>query len=125
MSTTFRRAVHAMLLLMLALGVSGAPGARAAAPAPPPNVVTFGLGPSTAGGVLDRRPYFNFAAADGGSLVDHFVVLNYSVRPLTLQVYATDGYNNATGANELLDATKTPHDAGAWIHVFVPHGQLV
>jgi hypothetical protein len=40
---------------------------------------------------------------------------NYGNVQLTFRVYATDAFNNADGAFDLLEGTKTPKDLGAWL----------
>ena len=46
----------------------------------------------------------------------HVAVLNYSAKPLSLQLYATDAINTSTGGFGLLPAgTSKPVGAGSWI----------
>lgn len=119
------RLLHAVLVPAVALVVTAFGGASAQAQAhaqaklrvSASPVVTFGIGPATAKGVIDGRPYYNFAAAGGAHLADHAIVLNYSQVPLPLLVYATDGYNSFTGAASLLETNKRPTDLGAWTHL--------
>ena len=76
--------------------------------------VTFGVEPATAQ-KPDSRPHFSFGVTPGASLSDHVAVLNYSAKPLSLQLYATDAINTSNGGFGLLPATTKPVGAGAWI----------
>jgi hypothetical protein len=76
--------------------------------------VTFGVEPAN-GHKPDSRPHFSFGVTPGASLSDHVAVLNYSAKPLSLQLYATDAVNTSNGGFGLLPATTKPVGAGAWI----------
>lgn len=76
--------------------------------------VTFGVEPATAHRP-DARPHFAFGVTPGATLSDHVAVLNYSAKPLSLQLYATDAINTSNGGFGLLPAATKPTGAGAWI----------
>jgi len=77
-------------------------------------VVTFGVEPSTSR-APDGRPFFSYGVTPGGLLTDHVAILNYSLRPLPLTVYAQDGVNSAGGGFTLKVGAVRPTDAGAWL----------
>jgi hypothetical protein len=88
--------------------------AVAAPKAPTKPRVTFGVQPATSTS-RDARPHYSFGATPGAFLTDHVAVLNYSSRPLSLQLYATDAINTANGGFGLLVAGQKPTGVGAWI----------
>ncbi len=106
--------VLAVAAAALALPPLLAPGAQAAPATQAPKAVTFGVQPATAM-APDGRPFFTFGATPGARLTDHVAILNYSLVPLRLTVYATDALNTAEGGYTLLEAKKKPIDAGAWL----------
>ena len=88
----------------------------------------FGLGPARAvpaDQYVDGRAYLTYVANPGATLRDEVVLLNYSPRPLTLQVYATDAMQGAGGAFGLLPGDAEPSDAGSWIKLDVPKDREV
>jgi hypothetical protein len=76
--------------------------------------VTFGIQPAGRHHP-DARPHFAFGATPGATLTDHVAVLNFSTKPLSLQLYATDAVNTSNGGFGLLPAASMPIGAGAWI----------
>jgi hypothetical protein len=76
--------------------------------------VTFGVEPASSTSP-DGRPHYSFGATPGAYLTDHVAVLNYSSRPLALQLYVTDAINTASGGFGLLVAGQKPTGVGAWI----------
>jgi len=76
--------------------------------------VTFGIQPA---GLHrpDGRSDFAFGVTPGASLSDHVAVVNYSARPLSLQLYATDAVNTSDGGFGLLPGGVRPTGAGAWL----------
>jgi hypothetical protein len=105
----------ATLLLLVVGGVIGVEMPASAAPrASRAARVTFGIEP-WAGKRAGARPDFTFGVTPGATLADHVAVLNFSTKPLSLQVYATDAVNTATGGFGLLPAAVKPTGAGAWI----------
>jgi hypothetical protein len=93
-----------------------APAAASAPQAGSTSRVTFGIEPATAHHA-DTRPHFDYGVTPGASLSDHVAVLNYSAKPLSLQVYATDAINTSNGGFGLLTAGTKPVGAGAWVTV--------
>jgi hypothetical protein len=87
---------------------------KAASKAAGKGKVTFGVEPATAHKVA-TLPDLDFGATAGGTLTSHVAVLNFSAKPLSLQLYATDAINTSNGGFGLLPANAKPVDAGAWV----------
>ncbi|QIQ03327.1 WxL protein peptidoglycan domain-containing protein [Streptomyces liangshanensis] len=76
----------------------------------------------------DDRSSFSYAVNPGGQLKDAMVVANHGKSPLTLTVYAADGFTTDTGQLDLLTRDKKSVGVGAWVHaaratVTVPPGK--
>jgi hypothetical protein len=110
------RVAAALLGAAVVFGAAAAPpaGASTAKKASAAPRVTFGVEPASVRGA-DGRPYFSFGATAGAVLEDHFAALNYSTKPVALQLYATDAVETAGGGFGLLPSTTKPTGAGAWI----------
>lgn len=91
-------------------------GSTSTTPADSTSRATFSIAPATPHHA-DQRPNLSFGVTPGATQADHVAVLNFSVKPLSLQVYATDAVNTASGGFGLLPATATPTGAGAWITI--------
>jgi len=61
------------------------------------------------------RPNLVYTVAPGGTLEDSVTLWNYSSRPVTFRLLATDAFNNETGDFSLLKSSEAPEDLGAWI----------
>lgn len=61
------------------------------------------------------RPNFQFDLEPGSTVRDSLRVRNYGTEPLSLTVYPSDALTTATGAMDLLPASETPTDLGAWV----------
>ncbi len=90
--------------------------ATAASSPPSPSRVAFGVEPASAYGP-DGRSNFSFSVTPGAIVFDHVAALNYSTKPLALQLYATDALETSGGGFGLLPATTTPTGVGSWITV--------
>jgi hypothetical protein len=77
---------------------------------------TFGVQPASAT-KPDSRGYFTFSATPGARISDYFAVTNYSLRPLTLTVHATDALNTPEGDFALLAPNQPVKEVGMWISV--------
>lgn len=62
------------------------------------------------------RSSFSYAVNPGGVVQDTMVVANRGTAPLTLAVYAADGYTTDTGQLDLLTKDKKSIAIGAWVH---------
>ncbi len=134
----WRRLLALTLVAFTLLAVAVAPPADAApTPTPTPtaaaapsstapnkNVATFGLGPANAT-KIDGRTSFSYEASPGSQVTDHVGIVNLSLQPLELRLYATDALNDNTGALAYKTAAQTPTDAGAWFKIATPGGSGV
>ncbi|MFE3162528.1 WxL protein peptidoglycan domain-containing protein [Streptomyces sp. NPDC059224] len=62
------------------------------------------------------RSSFAYSVNPGGRIDDAMVVANRGKDPLTLSVYAADGYTTDTGQLDLLTRDKKSVGVGAWLH---------
>lgn len=62
------------------------------------------------------RSSFAYSVNPGGWIDDAMVVANRGKDPLTLSVYAADGYTTETGQLDLLTRDKKSVGVGAWLH---------
>ncbi|MFF0227303.1 WxL protein peptidoglycan domain-containing protein [Streptomyces sp. NPDC004629] len=62
------------------------------------------------------RSSFGYGINPGGRIEDAMVVANRGKDPLTLAVYAADGFTTETGRLDLLTRDKKSVGVGAWVH---------
>ncbi len=93
----------------------------APASAATPRRVGFGIVPSTATD-LDVRALYSFGLTPGAVAQDHVAVVNYSNRPLPLNVYAADAINASSGGYALRPADDHPTGVGSWVTIGGTHG---
>jgi Bacterial protein of unknown function (DUF916) len=79
--------------------------------------ITWGVQPSTLRGPNRRTVYSWPKVKPGTVLHDYVAVSNYSARPVTFRVYATDGFVNASGDLGFLTAAQKPIDVGSWVRL--------
>ena len=104
-------------LATLVVATVAVPGTASATPAgKSPASVTFGLQPAQAH-KTDTRSYFSYGVTPNAKVSDHVAVINYSAKPLTLSIYATDATAAADGGITFDTAATKPVDAGSWITV--------
>jgi hypothetical protein len=82
--------------------------------ATPASRVSFGVEPASASGP-DGRANFSFGVTPGAYLTDHVVVVSYSSRPVTLQLYPADAVETPSGGFGLLLQSQKSTGVGAWI----------
>lgn len=75
---------------------------------------TWTVEPATADGP-DGRVSHRVDAEPGQTVADHVAVTNFSARPATFELYASDGLVTADGQFDLLPAGTTPTDSGSWV----------
>ena len=78
--------------------------------------VGFGIVPATATDV-DVRALYSFGLTPGSVARDHVAVVNYSTRPLPLNVYAADAVNATAGGYALRPASDHPTGVGSWVTI--------
>ncbi|MFF7898345.1 WxL protein peptidoglycan domain-containing protein [Streptomyces sp. NPDC088817] len=102
----------AALALLLAFALTGLRATPAAADG---GDVTWTVrtAPNTYGA---DRSSFGYAVNPGGRVEDAMVVSNRGKSPLTLAVYAADGFTTDTGQLDLLTKDKKSVGVGAWVH---------
>src|SRR5450432_1944529 len=105
---------------------SASAGSAAQTPAAtPPPEVTWGIGPASVAGA-SQRPYFSFGVTPGAQASDRVAVLNYSLTPLSLNIYAVLADNSSdTGSIGFLGQTDAPSDVVTWLTVGSSRPQLV
>jgi hypothetical protein len=105
-------------------GTPNGSAAKTPAATPPPEV-TWGIGPASVGGA-SKRPYFSFGVTPGAQASDRVAVLNYSLTPLSLNIYAVLADNSVdTGAIGFVGQTEAPSDVVTWLTVGSSRPQLV
>lgn len=67
----------------------------------------------------NARANYAYAAQPGDRIEDAIVVTNYSSSPLTLAVYAADGFTTAEGLLDLVPTGAESTDIGAWVSLDV------
>lgn len=109
------RVLRWMLALAVAAG-SIASGAQAAtaAPAEDDTTVSWSARPAdTAEG--SGRPNFAYDLLPGATVEDGFLVTNRGAAPITLDVYAADGFLTADGSLDLLPRAEASTELGSWV----------
>ena len=110
-----RRTIVASLLVTLLVSVaSSLVTTSAASAADTPVHATFGIEPASAAS-NGSSPYFSFGVTAGAAVADSVVILNYSSLPVSLQVYAADAVQAASGGFGLLLPTQKSVGVGAWV----------
>ncbi len=96
-------------------------------PAPgkgPAQKLTFGIKPRDAAGAPTRSD-FAYLLAPSATTNDAVSIYNFSLVPLNLTLYATDGYTNQQGSFALNSAAQKADDIGNWIKVLIPKGSVL
>lgn len=63
----------------------------------------------------DARENFVYEADPGQTIDDAIIVSNYDVVPVTLDVYAADGFTTTSGQLDVAARDKPPLEIGAWV----------
>jgi hypothetical protein len=97
--------------LLVALGVAASGGTARAADDVPWSVST------AANSFGADRPNYSYTVNPGGQIEDGLVVANSGKTPLSLAVYAADGFTTTdTGKLDLLTEDAKSTGVGAWVH---------
>jgi len=107
----------AAAFMLLPAAVSVASTATASASDDDPTVV-WGVRPADNAEGTDR-PNYSYVLAPGSTIEDAFVVTNHDEEPLTLQLYAADGFVSATGQLDVRGREDEASDVGAWVQLAV------
>ena len=119
-----RTGAAAIAVALAAVAVlSGSAVAASPTPAPtstatPPGgpAVTFGIGPANTKGI-DGRPNLQYSVDPGASTADRVALLNFSTKPLTVNVYTVDAIDNSSGAIAFDPRSAPGIDANTWLSV--------
>jgi hypothetical protein len=108
------------LLLSLLAGLAllmGSPVAASAAAAPSAETtVTWSVKPADTAQGRDR-PNYAYDLPPGGTVGDALYVANRSPQPITLRVYAADGFLTEDGALDILAGGTESTDLGSWVSI--------
>ena len=86
-------------------------------PKPKPAEVTWSVQPSTVKGP-DGRATFTWTDVKPSTVLHDYVgVSNFSAKPVTFRVYATDAFVDKNGGLNLLPAATRPTDIGTWVNL--------
>jgi Bacterial protein of unknown function (DUF916) len=86
-------------------------------PKPKPAKITWSVQPSTVKGP-DGRATFTWTDVKPRTVLHDYVgVSNFSAKPVTFRVYATDGFVDKNGGLNFLPAATAPTDIGTWVHL--------
>ena len=103
-----RTTTAALALLLAALGLLGLAAGPAAAD------VSWTV--TTAdNGFGSGRPNYSYTVNPGGQVEDGLTVANHGTTPLTLAVYAADGFTGKNGLDLVAKGAKSSR-VGAWVH---------
>lgn len=101
----------------VAASAAGAPSAALAAAAPSADTtVTWSVRPADTAQGRDR-PNYAYDLPPGGTVGDALYVANRSPTPITLTVYAADGFLTEDGALDILAGGVASTDLGSWVQV--------
>ncbi|TQJ31166.1 DUF916 domain-containing protein [Microbacterium sp. SLBN-146] len=109
------RVLRWTIALALATGsISAGASVAVAAPAEDDTTVSWSARPAdTAQG--SGRPNFSYEALPGAMFSDAILVTNRGSSPITLEVYAADGFLTADGSLDLLARSEPSTELGSWI----------
>lgn len=112
------RSLRTLLSLLAGLALLlGTPlAASAAAVAPPDTTVTWSVKPADTAQGRDR-PNYAYDLLPGGTVGDALFVANRSPEPISLRVYAADGFLTEDGALDILAGGEESTELGSWISV--------
>ncbi|MEV0676053.1 DUF916 domain-containing protein [Actinosynnema sp. NPDC050436] len=106
------RPLLVLVLAVFALVTVAAPGAAAAQTQDP---VTWGVRPAAGTDHGDNRPNYSYTAEPGSTVRDAVAVANHGDRPISLLLYAADGFTTASGQLDLRPRAEKPSGLGAWV----------
>lgn len=109
-----RSAIRATTVVLLSLVGLVSTGAVAASAADSSGDVTWAVKTASNGFGSDRQN-FSYTVEPGGRVSDAFVVVNHGKKPLTLGVYAADGFTTESGQLDLAVKDDKPTGVGAWV----------
>lgn len=115
-----RRPARAVLAALIAALVAGLGlGLVAAAPAAADELVSWSVAPRPA--EAGPRANYGFVVDPGAVVEDAVVVTNLDDEPLTLDVYAADGFTTAAGELDVLPGGQPSTGLGTWVALDTAH----
>lgn len=116
-----RGALRALVpvILGLALALALPAGAQAASAPAPDTTVTWSVKPADTAQGSDR-PNYAYELTPGGTVGDALSVTNRSPAPITLRVYAADGFLTPDGALDILAGGEESTELGSWVDIDSP-----
>ncbi|MFJ4435783.1 hypothetical protein [Streptomyces sp. NPDC088923] len=112
MPTAIRTPLRLLPLLLAALLLTAAFASAPARAADEDVTWTVRTAPNSYG---EDRSSYSYGVNPGGHVEDAMVVANRGGKPLTLTVYAADGFTTETGSLDLLAAGRKSVCVGAWL----------
>lgn len=104
-----RRALLLLLGVALALGALAAPASAAE-----DDQVTWGVRAVPGPGSTERQNY-SYELVPGEQVEDAIVITNHGTEPLTLDLYAADGFTSASGQLDALPRAESSVALGTWV----------
>lgn len=101
-------------------GVSTDESPATGAPTEDGVVQSWALSPAASSTDPDQsggRTTFSYTVDAGETVEDALTVFNYSNVPMTFRIYASDAFNNDTGAFDILTSDQQPSDVGSWVQI--------
>lgn len=114
MKTRSTRSAISALILAAAWSIIAAALSATAAMAAADDV-TWTVRTASSGLGADRTS-FSYAINPGQKVEDALVVSNHGSEPITLNVYAADGFTTDSGGFDILTAEQASTGIGAWVH---------
>ena len=110
---SWHRILAALSVVVVVALMAPLPGAQAQTA---PVVNSWALAPSGPDpGQPGSRPNLTYDLAPGAAVHDSVTLFNYGNTVLIFRLYATDAFNDPSGAFDLLPGDKKPTDLGSWI----------
>ncbi|HEX3541555.1 MAG TPA: hypothetical protein VHT75_14055 [Acidimicrobiales bacterium] len=110
----WHRALAALSVVVAVVVIAPPPVAQAQTA--PVVINSWALAPSGPDpGQPGSRPNLTYDLAPGATIHDSVTLFNYGNVPLIFSLYATDAFNDPSGAFDLLPAAKKPTDLGSWV----------
>lgn len=116
-SLTNRILASLAVLLLGGLGLAAFAPSAAAAPGDDSTSWTVRTALSQYG---SGRSLFSYTVKAGEKLTDGIDIANKGAKPLTLKLYAADGFTTGAGGFDILTQDKTSKDLGTWVKPAVP-----
>ncbi|MBW4717159.1 WxL protein peptidoglycan domain-containing protein [Saccharothrix obliqua] len=108
-----------VLAVLAWIALTAPPGAGAAQ-----DQVTWGVRPAASADHGDSRPNYSYAADPGSTVRDAIAIANHGDRPISLLVYAADGFTTTSGQLDLLPRGEKSTGLGSWVRLAAPQVEV-